>query len=386
MTLFGVTPTGFNAPTEAEELALIEADQRANLSATLDLSENSVLGQVNRIFAQRNVEAWNALKAIYEGGDPKLTRGDAATSLAKITGTERRGASRSHVDVMNTLQKDTALRAGVHFAHVTDRPGSRWTPIENFTAPDDGSFTLRFQAENAGPIDTPVDSIAVIATPVVGWSAVTGSGEVEIGRDTDDDADLLARREQDLQRAGSSTTGAIRSDILALEAAVSAQVFENDTDQTDPITGLPPKSFESVVYAPDATDDQIAQAIWNSRSAGIATVGSSSGTAYDSEGNPHVVRFSRVAQVEVWVTYELVRLGDYVGDETFRETIATRLDAALQAGVSVSEWDVTTAAHALGVKLTGVTFGLAPAPTASDEIVLGTRQIARFDAGRITLT
>ena len=34
MTLFGVTPDGFNAMSEADVLAAIEADQRAELSAT----------------------------------------------------------------------------------------------------------------------------------------------------------------------------------------------------------------------------------------------------------------------------------------------------------------------------------------------------------------
>ena len=60
---FGVTPTGFNAMTEADVLAAIEADQRAEISQTLDLSEESVLGKNNRIYARRIAEGWAALKA-----------------------------------------------------------------------------------------------------------------------------------------------------------------------------------------------------------------------------------------------------------------------------------------------------------------------------------
>lgn len=382
---YGVTPTGFNPMSEAEILAAIEADQRADLSQTLDLSDASLLGQLNRIAARRLADGWAAAKAVHDGNDPDLVRDDQAISLAKITGTDARGASRSQVDVTSVLTKGTKLVADQHFAHVTGKPDSRWTPVEDFTAPNDGSFPLRFRAEQPGPIDTPVGSIAVIVTPLVGWAGIVGSGEVSIGRNADDDADLHVRREQGLARAGSSTMEGIRADLLALDAAVSVQVFENFTDATDAL-GLPPKSFEAIVDAVDATDDQIAQAIWDSKPGGIQPIGSSAGTAFDKAGKPQVMRFSRPEQLEVWITYELVQLDGYVGDEAFKATIATRLDAELQSGASVGEWEVVTAAHGLGVKLRAAAFGLAPAPTTKTEIEIGTKQIARFDAGRIVLT
>jgi len=386
MPTFGVNPDGFRAPTFEEELALIEADQRANISQTLDLSENSVLGKVNRILAERNIEAWTALKAIHDGADPKLATADAATSLAKITNTNRAGASFSEVPVTVTLEKGTKLIAGQHFGQVTGKPALRWTPKEDLTADADGSFTTRWRAELPGPSDTPVNSIGVIVTPVVGWIGITASGEVAIGHDVDDDADLHERREQALARAGSGTTAAIRSDLLGLPGATSCQVFENETDDFDPVTGLPPHSFEAIIWADDSSDDEIAQALWNTRSSSIPTVGASSGTAHDAEGRPQVMRFTRPAQLEIWITYQVVRLGDYVGDEASKETIATRLDASLKAGMPVCEYDLLVAAHGLGVKVKAIAFGLAPAPTAKVEIPIGTRQIARFDAGRVVLT
>jgi hypothetical protein len=208
---------------------------------------------------------------------------------------------------------------------------------------------------------------------------------VEIGRLADDDADLMARREDGLAQAGSSTVAGIRSDLLALDAAVSVQVFENYTDETNLVTRLPPKSFEVVVYAPDATDDAVAQAVWNSKPGGIEPVGTSSGTAIDGEGNPQVMRFSRVAQVEVWVSYRFAKLAGYPGDAVFKETVATRLDAAFRSGQSVGFYDVAMAVHGLGADLDAVAIGLAPAPTSDAEIAIGSRQIARFDAARITV-
>lgn len=280
-----------------------------------------------------------------------------------------------------TLERDTRLEAGTHFAHVMGKPSLRWTPVEDFTADADGSFTFMWRAEQTGPIDAAIDSITVIATPVVGWSAITASGEVAIGHDADDDDNARRRREASVQRAGSAATAALRADLLAV--ATSCQIFENWTDAADPTTGLPPKSFEAVVDAVAATDE-IAQILWDSRPAGIESVGTSSGTALDAEGKPHVMRFSRTAQVEVWVTYELVRLDGYVGDDAFKATVATRLDASLKPGDSVSTWEIGEAAHGLGAKIRRVRFGLTPAPSTDTEIAIGTREVARFDAGRIT--
>jgi uncharacterized phage protein gp47/JayE len=385
MSTFGITPTGFVAPSSGEILALIEAEQRADLSATLDLSEQSLLGQLNRVYARRIAEAWSALQAIYDGGDPDQAAADSLTSLMKITATGRRGAAYSRVPMTVSLEAGTTLEAGVHFAQVSGKPDVRWTPTEDFTAPDNGTFQLLFRSEQAGAIDTPVGSITTIATPVIGWSAITASGEVAVGHTIDDDNDARARREDSLQRTGSSSVDAVRADVLALDGAIACTIFENSTDAVD-AQGLPPMAFEVIVDAVGTSDDAIAQAIWNTKAGGIETVGAESGTAFDAEGNPHVMRFSRTQQVAVWISYQLERLEGYGGDELFRATIASRLDAALKPGEAVSEWDVADAAHGLGIRLRGLAFGLAPGPTSKAEIAIGVRQVARFDAGRVELT
>ncbi len=382
---YGVIPTGFNAPTEAELLAQIEADQRADISRTLDLSDATIIGQNNRIYARRMAEMWTTLKAIHDGGDPDLALDDLLISMAKITGTQQEGASHSQVDVTVTLEKGTELVGGQHFAHPAEHEDSQWTPIESFTAPEDGSFTRRFRAERTGPIDTPIDSITVIATPVVGWSAITASGEVAIGRNMDDNAQLHVRREQGLARSGSSGTEQIRADVLGVENVTSVQVFENYTDHT--VGDLPPKSFQVVLWDDaSAVDDEVAQAIWDSKPAGIQPIGEASGTALDADGNPQIMRFSRASLVAIYVSCHVIPREGYVGDEAFKLTLSTRLDTAMVTGADVTEWDIAEAAAGLGAKVTSIALGTSPSPASDDDVVIGTREIARFDAGRIVLT
>jgi uncharacterized phage protein gp47/JayE len=366
--------------------ALFEVDQHAEISASLDLSADSVLGQVNGIFARHLGIAWEAIEAAYNAFDPDRAEGEQLTGLSKLTGTDREGASKSQVLAVCTLEAGTTLIAGTHFAHVTDKPDVRFTPVANFTAPGAGGFGVDFEAEVTGPVQALATTLRIIAAPVVGWTYINNPLDATLGRYIDDDGDLRVRREQGLAHAGSSGVDQIRADVLAVEDVTSCQVFENFSDATD-ANGLPPKSFEVVLWDDaGADDDAVAQAIWTSKPGGIEPIGAESGTALDRNGDPQVMRFSRATAVLVYVTVQVTPREGYVGDVAFKTTLATTLDAQMSTGQSLSVWDVSDAAHGLGAKVEGIKFGTAPSPTTSTDLVIGNREIARFDTSRIVIT
>jgi len=384
---FGVVATGFSRPSVQELLDLIEADQRAEISQTLDLSTESVLGQVNGIIANQLGTAWEALEAVHDGNDPDRAEDDAATSLAKITGTDREGASKSLLvgphAVTVSLTSGTVLQAGIHFAHVSGKPDVRFTPRADFTAPATGNFLLDFESENTGPVQAPAFTLTIIATPVVGWSFVNNDNDATPGRTADDDQDLFIRREQALALSGSSGTAQIRADVLAVENVTSVQVFENYTDATD-AQGLPPKSFQVVLFDDaGADDDAVAQAIWGSKPGGIEPIGTETGIATDRNGTPQVMRFSRAAAVLMYLEYDITPLADYVGVAAFKLAIASALNSTKGTGSAVAKWDLNDAAHGLGAKILNVRFGIAPAPLTDTEVAISQLSIARFDTGRI---
>jgi uncharacterized phage protein gp47/JayE len=387
---YGVTATGFNAPTEAEILALIEADQRAEISQTLDLSEQSVLGKLNRRFAKRIADAWKATEATYHSFDPDKAVDDALVSLAKLTGTSKRGASKSTALATVTLAPETKLEAGTHFAHVAGKEDVRFTPAKTFTAPAGDApaqFKVKFEAETAGPTQAAAGSLTVIATPVVGWLSITNAEDAQPGRLTDSSADLRLRRKQSLARAGSSTGAAIRADVLAVPNVTSVQVFENYTDDTD-ANGLPPHSFEVVLWDDASADnDAVAQAIGATRAGGIRPFGQTgdSGTATDANGVPRQVPFSRAAEVAIYIEFDVEERAGYLGAEAFKLAVAQALNAEFGTGEAVTFYDVLDATHGLGAKIIAVRFGTMPNPTAQTDVAISPRQIARFDSGRIAV-
>jgi hypothetical protein len=387
---YGVTPTGFNRPTLQELKAQIEADQLSEISPTLDVSSDALVGQMNGIFARQLDIAWEALETGYHGFDPDAAEDVLLVSLAKLTGTERRAATASIVACTVGLDEGTTLEAGVHFAHVQDKPDVRFTPKENFTAPSDGLHTgVTFVCEHVGPVAAAAGTLTVIATPVVGWSSITNPLDAALGRNVDTDEELRVRREQQLTRGGSSTVSAIRADLLELEAIETVVMFENVSDAFD-ANGLPPHSFEAVIWdgsPPSVANDAIAQAIWDTKPSGIRSFGFVSGTATDEDGATQVVQFSRATVRNVFVDYTLVTGSGFVLS-VFKAAVSLACNELHATGVDV----LVARLISLGLQQVGVLdvpsvrVGFSPSPAGTTNLAIGIREIARFDSTRITST
>jgi hypothetical protein len=384
---YGVTPEGFVRPTVQNLKQLFEQDQLDEIAPTLDVSSDSLVGQLNGIYARHLGIAWEALEAVYDSNDPDKAEDAALTALSKLTGTERRAASRSRVSCTVNLDEGTTLLAGEHFAHVEDDPDTRFTPVEDFTAPSDGNHDVVFEAENTGPITVQSETLTVIATTVSGWNSITNPNPATPGRNIDSNATLRERREAQLTASGSTTTAAIRADLLELEAIEAVLALENTTSAG--VDGLPPHSFEMVIWdggLQAADDNEVAQTIWDNKPSGIGPQGSSSGIATDSNGDEHSVRFTRATSTPIHIAIELTPREGYVGEETFKATLAERCNELFGIADDVSHYDVLLSTGGLGARVADLNIGFTSNPTAGDDLAIGQRAIARFSAENITIT
>lgn len=387
-----VDATGLQIKTIEEILEELSAQEKAELDAALNTAPDEPIGQLNGIFAAQLREAWEVIQVAYNGFNPDATEGFLLEKLSALTGTLREGATKSTVSATCDLDLGTTLLAGVHFAHVVGEPDNRWTPQANYTAAGAGAQAVDFEAENAGAEIANSGTLTVIATPVVGWNSITNATDATIGKEIDTDAELRQRREEELRATGSATLDAIRADVLAEEEVLQCSVFENTSSVVD-ANGLPPKSIEVVVFdgsPPVLSNDEIAQLIFDTKAAGIETYGLESGTATDSLGTFHTIYFSRPTELQVWIEmFVSINISTgYAG--------AAALEAAL---VALNETDLLQGRDVIAARLGEVAMsfagvfdlysapqlGLSPAPIGTANIVIGPREIARLDTGRITI-
>lgn len=242
------------------------------------------------------------------------------------------------------------------------------------------------EAESTGPVQAPIGTLTVIETPVFGLSSTRNRlAEDPIGTDIETDLELKLRRQEIIQLAGAGTVEAIRSRLLNLTGVTAVTVFENATQVTDG-DGRPPHSFESVVQG--GVEQTIIQEIWESKPAGIATFGSTTGNAVDTQGFSPVINFSRPTEVDIF--FEI----DVTTDSTFTATAQQITDAYVAFGNALGiGTDVVVRPSVLCVMddFTGVTdvvirIGFSASPTLDDNLTIDLDEVSNWLDANITVT
>lgn len=317
---YGLDENGLQIPTTQELRESIATDLQSEIDPLLDLAEDQILGQIVAINANGIAIAWEALAQIYRALDPTQAEGEALDIIGALRGVPRLGATYSTVPVKVDLDDGTTLTAGVS---AVSGPGStRWVLAADYTASGSGERVLTFRSENLGVQRAAPYQIDTIATSTSGWnSAVNESASVD-GSTGELDPAYRARMAGLLSASGNSTVDAIRSDLSRIDQMRQVSVFENPTNLTN-ANGLPPHSFEVVLrdegLIPNTT---IAQAIWDTKPAGIETYGTETANATDSLGLPRAVRFSRAESLEVNVEVSVSIYSDLLGTSDIDDAIA----------------------------------------------------------------
>jgi len=351
---FDITPTSGKFNIVFPEGTTADIAWNASAAAITNLCE-SVLG-ISNIVVTGTIDSTTGLTLTYGG-----TLGLQDRAEITISG--------------NTLDAGGAVTA----TPSTDTEGTR---------PFSDPITL--EAEDTGEIFAPAGSLTVIETAVAGLETFTNLlDEDPTGRNRETDQEAKLRRNQILQLAGSATPDAIRADILEVEDVVAVVVFENDTDIVD-LDGRPPHSIDVVVRG--GVDQEIGEALWDTRAAGIESIGDITVSVIDDEGFSQDVKFSRPTPIDIYVIVDVVTNAAYPinGDDLIKDAIIQNYASVLSIGDDVivlgSDPSLSCSIGEVpGMESFSVKVGTSPSPTLSDNIAIAAREIADFDTSRITV-
>jgi uncharacterized phage protein gp47/JayE len=247
-------------------------------------------------------------------------------------------------------------------------------------------YPVEAESIDVGPVVALAGTLTEIGSPVSGWDEVTNLLDAEQGEDEESDADARARRIAALSGLGNATIEAIRGALLAVTAVETVKVFENDTDGT--VSSRPPHSFEALVVG--GADQDIWDAIFANKAAGIATHGSESGSVTDTQGISHTINFSRPTIVEIYLDVTLTVDADYPvdGDALVEQAILDWADENLQIGSDVVVFPYLVGSFITVPGIVGVVIdiGTAPGPSGDANITIAETALANFDSGNLTVT
>lgn len=375
---FGVLSTGFAKKTRQNIIDEINASLWADISADLNLTSTSIIGQIVGIFSDQLAQGWDVLNDVYDSQYPDSAADASLDAVSSITGTTRLAATATAVTLIVTgdnatilaLGRQARVPAGGIFdtdAGVTINTATSWAPTTAYSVGDlrendtpaniyqcvtagtsagaggptgtdasitDGTVTWRFigigvgyntvaaTATATGEIIAQAFQVTEIVTAFGGWKGVNNLEDGETGTEIESDEELRIRREESLATGSNATVNAVRTAILEVDGVTGAFVFENTTDLTD-ANGLPPHSIQATVVG--GTDAAVAEAIFR-KAAGIATHGTDiSEVVVDDQGENHTILGDRADEMEISLITTVITTGDYPPDGD--DQVATLLKA-----------------------------------------------------------
>jgi uncharacterized phage protein gp47/JayE len=389
---FGVDSTGLTIKTIEDIKGEIEDDLLANLDPSLVMSPDQPLGQINAAHSKKLAELWELGQVAYNGFNRQAADGAQLDNVGDITGTPREVARKTRVLCTVNLNASQSYTPGQLKANVVGQPTNTFVNESAITSTTSGNYSAWFVSEVFGPQVANAGTLTQITTPVSGWNSITNAADGVLGALAEEDGDYRVRQEDELFAGGSSSQDAIRVDLLQVSGVLSAYVYENVTMFTD-ASGVPAKACECIIFdglVPAASNNEIAQAIWNNKAPGLETYGTSFGTATDSLGVARTVYFTRSTIKNVYLEYDIkvdatkfpidgiqqvkdaaVKAGD-TGRKTDDDIVALALRAAVLQPVVKGVTDVVA-----------MRLGFAASPTNTENLTISAREIADFDTSRI---
>lgn len=386
-----VTAEGLTIRTKEEILAEIFSRWRSKpaLGADFLASPDAPQTQIAETIAEMLAEIEEAMQALTAAYSRSGAYSQWLDDAGERVGVPRRRASRSTVTATAGLNAGVTLPAGSQASDSTDPEELYETTIDvSNTTTSPSTFAVPMRAVTPGSATYVIaGQLTVIATPYAGWTSITNAEDATAGQDLEGDEAYRLRIAEALSTAGTGTVDAIRSALIVLDGVTAASVLENTTSAVD-ADGVPAHAFEAVVLGGDK--DEIAQAIWENKPAGIFAAGSvTSGIAFDTLGESHTVRFSRPTSVPIWIDLVLdVDADTYPGHTAFKEAVVLEFQAFHGLGQDVFRFKLADLVfNVAGVEnITTLELGTTSSPSGTADITIDARELATFATTRLTVT
>lgn len=379
---FGITPTGFNLKTFGDIRQDVEDYQAAHISEGLEFSDDADLSQLNIPHILELAELWELAQTIYAAYDPDTSNDWSLDQVSSITGTTRTKLSKTTVTGQVTLNPNKALPAG-SLANLAGQPNTLFVTLAEVPAdPGGGTFDALFEAVAAGATDVAVGQLSEISVAVPGWTAVTNAAAGVPGGEPEADTDFRDKRDRELESSGSTNLDAIVAGVSNVSTVVDVKGVDNDSWGF--VNGLPPKSVAITVRG--GSDQDVAEAIFLEKSAGITAFGSTNIAVLDSQGEENNIGFTRALAKPVFVEINVEINDDWDGSNSEAELKKAIVDYinGLSIGEDVIYDNVKAVSFITGVvDIVSLFIDFAGTPVGTTNLVIGDAEYATSDVANI---
>lgn len=267
------------------------------------LDEDSMDYQQISIFARKIYDTNSLALLVYNNRTANTSVGIGLDNLCALVGIRRKPATYSECQLTITGDPGTVINNGK-----ANDGTYNWNLPEEVTIPSNGTIIVQAVCETSGYITAAPNTIDVIATPLYGWTGVTNQFAATPGKDVESDANLRARYYVSTMLPAVSIFDSMLASLNSITDVKRVKGYENDTNQASS-EGFPPHSVTFVVE--DGDEGQIAEMIYNKKTPGCYTNGTTDIEIISESGNVTHIRFYRPTYKNVWVKVNITKLAGY---------------------------------------------------------------------------
>ena len=315
-----IDDSGLHIPTYVDIRDNLAEQYKKIFGADIYLENDSQDYQMISAYALKLHDTMLMLQIIYNNHSPKTALGTALSSLVKLNGIKRKGATNSTCVLVITGAVGTIIPAGV----AEDLSGNLWDLPTNFEITA-SPITVTATCREEGAVNAEIGSISQIFTPQAGWYTVNNEVLPVLGREVETDLELRARQSISVRYPAQNMVDATIAGIASVEGVTRYKVYDNDSSVTDK-NGIPGHSIGAVVEG--GLDYDIAEQIYLRKGPGGGTYGDIEIDFTNSDGNLLPIRFSRPVYLPINVTVKIRK------DSGYSSQIPKQIEEVIKAYIS----------------------------------------------------
>ena len=296
--------TGFSVqePQEVrEEIAqswinAFKSDDTPDINTAPETPQGQIIDAETLAITQKDAE----LAFLANMFNPKTARGIWQDALAEIYFIKRKKAVNSRCYCVLTGLKGTVIEKGSKIQSSAD--STYWDLLETVTINDNSSVTALFECESEGAVIASPNTLNKIITTVAGWDTVNNIQSAIVGSLEESQQAFEKRRYDSVALNSVGTTASVFSRVNQIDDVVGCYVVDNKTNVNKIIDDYLLKPHSIYVAVIGGSNQDIAEAIYRSLSAGCDYNGNTQITVVD----PHThakekVTFMRPTPQNVYI-------------------------------------------------------------------------------------
>ena len=296
--------TGFSVqePQEVREevaqswINAFKSDDTPDINTAPETPQGQIIDAETLAITQKDAE----LAFLANMFNPKTARGIWQDALAEIYFIKRKKAVNSRCYCVLTGLNGTLIEKGSKIQSSAD--GTYWDLLEDVTINDNSSVTALFECESEGAVIASPNTLNKIITTVAGWDTVNNLQAATVGSLEESQQAFEKRRYDSVALNSVGTTASVFSRVNQIDDVVGCYVVDNKTNVNKIIDDYLLKPHSIYVAVLGGNNQEIAEAIYKSLSAGCDYNGNTQITVVD----PHThakekVTFMRPTQQNVYI-------------------------------------------------------------------------------------